>query len=237
MSSLADASFDGLGRVERTTRRELILAKLRTALASGQFPQGTHMVETTLSEALGVSRGTLREALRHLQQEGLLVADSRGRLTVRVLSRHEVAGVFAVRGALEALAVEAVCALPDRGPAITELRGRLERLRQATSFADRVTCDLELHEALCRASGNESLVRAWLGVGGHARAAIVAAGEATALHNMAAERHEPLVAAIERGEVPHALETLRRHLDEAVTAVLSRMPEESESDEELAPLA
>ena len=53
----------------------------------------THLVETELSEALQISRGTLREALRQLQQEGLISAGARGRLSVRrIESRRSAPG-------------------------------------------------------------------------------------------------------------------------------------------------
>ena len=98
----------------RTNLREQALASLRTAITSGQLPPRTQMVETELSEQLGISRGTLREAMRQLQQEGLLVAGGRGRLYVRRLGPKEILDVFAVRAALEALAAGILAGRDDR---------------------------------------------------------------------------------------------------------------------------
>ena len=95
------ASLTGL---TKTNLREQALASLRTAITSGQIPPETQMVETELSDRLGISRGTLREAMRQLQQEGLLVAGSRGRLFVRRLGPKEISDIFAVRASLEGLA-------------------------------------------------------------------------------------------------------------------------------------
>ena len=89
--------LSSLGSISTQTRRELILDRLRAAISAGELSPGTHLAEIELSEALGVSRGTLREALRHLQQEGLLTSDSRGRLSVRVVSEKEVEEIFDVR--------------------------------------------------------------------------------------------------------------------------------------------
>ena len=71
-----------LSGLARTSLREQALHSLRNALTSGDIAQGTHLVETELSEALNISRGTLREALRQLQQEGLVEAGERGRAIV-----------------------------------------------------------------------------------------------------------------------------------------------------------
>ncbi len=212
--------LSSLGPVERTTRREQILVKLRDAVSTGVLAPGTHLAEIELSESLGVSRGTLREALRHLQQEGLLVSDSRGRLSVRVLDARGVREVFAVRGALEALACEDLCALPDRTAVVTELRARLEAMAEpGLPLAELVTRDLEFHEALCRASGNETLLQSWLHVSGQARAAITAAGADLARVNMAVERHVPLVEIVERGDADAGRRFLRTHMEEAADHV------------------
>ncbi|WP_432511564.1 GntR family transcriptional regulator [Kineococcus sp. SYSU DK001] len=216
--------LSSLGAVERTTRREQILVKLRDAVSTGVLAPGTHLAEIELSESLGVSRGTLREALRHLQQEGLLVPDARGRLSVRVLDAREVREVFAVRAALEALACEELCRLEDRSAVVAELRARLDRMAEpGLPLAELVTRDLEFHEALCRACGNETLLQSWLHVSGQARAAITAAGADMALDNMAVDRHAPLVDIIERGEAEAGRAFLRTHMVQAADHVAASL--------------
>jgi len=216
--------LSSLGPVERTTRREQILVKLRDAVSTGVLAPGTHLAEIELSESLGVSRGTLREALRHLQQEGLLVSDSRGRLSVRVLDAQGVREVFAVRNALEALAFEEVCALQDRAPVVAELRLRLERMAETgVDFAESITRDLEFHESLCRASGNETLLQSWLHVSGQARAAITAAGADPARDNMAVARHQPFIDIVERGDAEAGRAFLRQHMLEAADHVAASL--------------
>src|SRR6478672_945292 len=85
-----------LGGLAKTSLREQALDQLRNAVTSGEIAPGTRLLETELSGALGISRGTLREALRQLQQEGLVEAGERGRLTVRTLSDAEILDMFAV---------------------------------------------------------------------------------------------------------------------------------------------
>ncbi len=101
-------------RLEKTSLREQALTALRKAITSGQLAPGTHLVETELSDALQISRGTLREAMRQLQQEGLISAGARGRLSVRHLDSKEIRDIFNVRAALESLAARELAARPGR---------------------------------------------------------------------------------------------------------------------------
>jgi DNA-binding GntR family transcriptional regulator len=223
--SASGGPLSALGAVDRTTRREQILVKLRDAVSTGVLAPGTHLAEIELSESLGVSRGTLREALRHLQQEGLLVPDVRGRLSVRVLTEREVREVFAVRSALEALACEEVCAREDRTEVVRTLRRQLELMAAEVSLPGRVTRDLEFHAALCRASGNETLLQSWMQVSGLARAAITAAGVDAALANMAVQRHAPVVDLIEQGDADGVRHFLRAHMAEAAEQIVTHLSE------------
>ena len=70
----AGTEWGELGGLAKTSLREQALDQLRNAVTSGEIEPGTHLVETELSAALSISRGTLREALRQLQQEGLVEA-------------------------------------------------------------------------------------------------------------------------------------------------------------------
>src|SRR6478736_906598 len=107
-------STPGLVGLTKINLREQALASLRTAITSGQLPPQTPMVETELSERLQISRGTLREAMRQLQQEGLVVSGARGRLHVRHLDTTEINDIFSVRGALEGLAAAEIARHPER---------------------------------------------------------------------------------------------------------------------------
>ena len=76
----------GLGELDRTSLRERAMDRMRQAVTTREIAPGTRLVETELSAALGISRGTLREALRQLEHEGLIETDDRNRLAVRTLA-------------------------------------------------------------------------------------------------------------------------------------------------------
>ena len=76
-----------LTSLDRSTLRERSLEALHSAITSGEYRPGSHLGEEELAGRLGVSRGTVREALRHLQQEGLVTAGARGMLRDRKSTR------------------------------------------------------------------------------------------------------------------------------------------------------
>jgi DNA-binding GntR family transcriptional regulator len=208
-------SIEPLPSLDRSTLRERALEALRAAILSGQYRPGDHLGEVELAGSLGVSRGTVREALRHLQQEGLVTAGNRAMLRVSSLSPAEVRELFQVRAALEGLAVRQIIGSSRREPAVGALRTALEQLTdEGEDFPARVEADLAFHLQLCRLGGNSMLVEAWQHLEGRMRIAILS-GAARQAPMMAHDRHAPIVDAIERGDVPAARRVVEDHMASA----------------------
>lgn len=212
----------GFLRLEKTSLREQALSALRKAITTGQIRPGTHLVETELSDALQISRGTLREAMRQLQQEGLISAGARGRLSVRHLDTKEIRDIFGVRAALEALAASELASRPDRADVVAELRGAVEDMERwaASNLEDRIEADLRFHRTLCRLSGNETLMHSWSSLEGSIRMSIMYAGVERALKNMDAKRHLEIVDAIESGDGIAAADAVRAHMAGAASVLV-----------------
>lgn len=208
-----------LASLDRTTLRERALHALRTAITSGQYRPGDHLGEVELASRLGISRGTVREALRHLQQEGLVTAGDRGRLRVNTLSPDEVRGLYQVRAALEGLAAVTIIRSPEHLSAVASLREAAARLSGgASGFAERVEADLGFHLRLCELADNAMLVESWRHLEGRIRVAIMS-HDATQLPGiMSEDRHSSIVDAIEAGDVAQARAVVEEHM--AVAAEL-----------------
>ncbi len=208
--------------LERDTLRQRCLAALRSAITAGQFRPGEHLAEIGLSASFGISRATVREALRHLQQEGLVVAGPRGMLRVRQLDEAEIREIYGVRAALEALAAETLASVVTRAPAVAALAAAVDRLgRLEGDIEAQVEADLAFHQALCEQAGNRTLLATWRSIEGPIRVAIMHAGPSRALHNMAAARHRPIVDAIGSGDAALARRVLFEHMREAAERLLS----------------
>jgi DNA-binding GntR family transcriptional regulator len=120
-----------LMRVERNTKtlREMATEKLRDAILSLHLRPGHRLVERTLCDQLGVSRSVVREVLRHLEAEGLVVHEGRGPSVARPTA-DQARQIYEIRGHLEALAARA-CAEAGRPDIAHALNTALNAIRNA----------------------------------------------------------------------------------------------------------
>jgi DNA-binding GntR family transcriptional regulator len=205
-----------LASLDRSTLRERALEALRTAITSGQYRPGDHLGEEELAGRLGVSRGTVREALRHLQQEGLVTAGARGMLRVHSLPPDEIRDLFQVRGALEGLAVTLLIASPRKDEAVLRLRKALYDLEDPDhDFSAHIDADLGFHLLLCQLTENSVLVDAWRHLEGRVRITIFSDNERH-LNILSGSHHAPIVDAIEEGDADQAMKILQDHMMLAV---------------------
>jgi DNA-binding GntR family transcriptional regulator len=137
---------------------ETTYEKLREGIVSGEYPPGTHLVETALAENLGVSRTPIREALSRLQQDGLVERGSRG-LQVRQRSSAEILEIFEVRIVLEGTAAKLAS---ERHTEVDRIRiqGHLAKLEANQGSAPSVLAGInrEFHRSIWYASHNRALI-------------------------------------------------------------------------------
>ena len=172
---------------------------------------------TATAALLGLEKKSLRE------QEGLVSAGARGRLSVRHLDAKEIRDIYSVRAALESLAARTLCELPDRQHVIGSLRAAIQAMEAAThgSLEERVESDLEFHRTMCRLTGNETLLHSWESLEGSIRMSIMFAGLEKGVRNMSVDRHNDIVAAIETGDATLARNTIREHMDSAAAVLVA----------------
>lgn len=115
--------------------RSQVVETLRTAITSGRFAPGQRLVEKDLCDLLGVSRPSVREALRELESEGLIhTIPNRGPLVSRLTSR-DAASIYEVRGILEALAAK-LCAERATPEQVAHLAATVDALEAASRTGD-----------------------------------------------------------------------------------------------------
>lgn len=112
------------------TLREIALERMRRAIVSGLFEPGDRLVERTLCDQLGVSRSVIREVIRHLEAEGLVVMAKQGPV-VAGIDWGDARQIYEIRAALESTAVADCARLADAGVKA--------RLRRALDELDRTS--------------------------------------------------------------------------------------------------
>ena len=143
-------------RQETAPLRRKIAASLRAAIESGGLPPGARLVEKDLCQQLSVSRTSLREAIRELESEGLLITGPGGGVAVAGMTEAEARNIYRVRGALEALAAEQFAERADDAM-IQELKDASARLADAYDsgvIAEMLAAKRHFYETLCRGAGN-----------------------------------------------------------------------------------
>lgn len=212
-----------LRSLPRESLRDRAVIEIRNAITTGALHPGQNLVETQLSEQLGISRGTLREAMRQLYQEGLLVQDSRNRTYVPELSPELISETFQVRNGLEIVAAIDISRSPDRDQIIASLEERLTELADSArgSLTDAVDADMALHRELCAATGNSVLLNHWESLAAIIRMSILHAGQDRARAIMAADRHRPLLDVIADGSVQEIFDVFDEHMSSALQAILA----------------
>jgi DNA-binding GntR family transcriptional regulator len=200
------------------TLREQVLEQLRTAILEGTFAPGEKLAEVELAAEFGVSRGTVREALRTLHNSGLLEGSERSSLHVRRLSPRQVTELYDVRAALEGQAVAAVLQAGDWTAKIDELETLLPETGPGMTYAERFELDLGFHEALCRLSGNETLLRMWTSIKDLMRISVLTQPEEVSGSLMAKSHHQPIIDAMRTGDPDRARAVLSAHMATAASA-------------------
>lgn len=211
-----------LSSVTRTTLREQVLERLREGILSGAFPPGERLGEVDLADQLGVSRGTVREALRTLQQTGLVEGKERNSLHVRRLTAREIAELFEVRAALEGQALVSILEADDPGSLIEELQSLLPTDDARLTLAERFKQDLAFHEGICRLAGNMILLRMWTSAKDLMWITALDEPDEQTAALMTRDNHEPIVAALRAGNPDEARRLIEQHMRHAADVWAAR---------------
>jgi DNA-binding GntR family transcriptional regulator len=184
-------------------------------ILGGEIGLGGRMVEVQLAESLHVGRATVREALRRLEGEGLLVADDSGGMRLIRLDQPQLVATLHVRAALEALSASLAAGRVKEGRTTpTELR-ELDVLAQATRLEAReaaVLADRHFHRAIAALGANQPCRDALNHVWDRLVLATVHAVAGSEQLAVVDREHRELLGAIAAGDEDEASALARRHV-------------------------
>ena len=141
--------------------RDVVFNTLRQAILRGELQPRERLMEIQLAQRLGVSRTPVREAIRKLELEGLVLMIPRRGAEVAEITRQDLEDVLEVRAALEELAVKDACEhITDEQ--LQELKKAANEFKRSLEGTDLVACaeaDIHFHEIIYAATNNKRLVQ------------------------------------------------------------------------------
>lgn len=198
---------------------------LRSMILGGELAPGERLVEAKLTEQLGVSRPPVREALKDLQHEGLVVQHARRGMVVRELTRHDVYELVTLRDDLEALALRLTLPVADPGD-LDGVREALEALEQHGGEGPGRSALVELgfgfHLAVVALARHRRLLETYRSLQLQMQLCmslnVSSRSEESAAGNAA--RHRVLLDVLEAGDLDAALEAFAAHGHRSFLAVV-----------------
>lgn len=158
---MPDTPTIGATKMINNTLGERVHQIIRRDIISGKYPPGTRLFFETIAKETGVSMTPVKEAFMLLEKEGLVFTVARKGTFVRELSARDLDEYYQIRLALEALAVDLICARglsEDDEAGLKQICDSLERHIKNQDAAECVMDDVRFHNQLVRASGNAQLL-------------------------------------------------------------------------------
>lgn len=214
--------------------RDVVFNTLRQAILKGELKPGERLMEIALAERLGVSRTPIREAMRKLELEGLVVMIPRRGAQVANITEKDLNDVLEVRIALENMAIEKACKrmteeeLDKLWRAAREFEhtmaeGNLVRLAEA---------DVAFHEIIYQASDNCRLIQVLNNLREQIYRYRVEYLKEEETRNVLVKEHEELYNAVKARDVERAQEISFEHIENQRKAIIETIKVENAAKQE-----
>ena len=201
--------------------RDVVFNTLRKAILRGELKPGERLMEIQLANKLGVSRTPIREAIRKLELEGLVLMIPRKGAEVAQITEKKMQDVLEVRKALEELSVQLACEriTPEQ---VEEMKMAAEDFRKVLKSGD-VTkiaeADVKFHDIIFAATNNQRLITLLNNLREQMYRFRVEYLKQKECYPQLLEEHDKLIALISGGNVEEACEIMGRHIDNQASTV------------------
>lgn len=199
------------------TLSDYVADQLRQAILAGQFAPNQRLVEQDIAESMRTSRGPVRDAIKILENEGLIVRESHRGAFVAQLHPEDFLEIYTLREALETLAIRYAIenATDQQVEEMAELVRSMESMsRQDYSQADATDLDMEFHHTLCKISGHKRVLFVWESMSGQIRLVLLKHRLANPddLRVRSVSWHLKIVEALRERDTEKAIKELRTHM-------------------------
>jgi DNA-binding GntR family transcriptional regulator len=201
-------------QIRAVSLREQVAEQIRTAIIEGRLKPNDHIVETAITEQLGVSRTPVREALILLEHEALIVSIPHRGSFVRAFNVEDVSALFSMRTTLENFAAELIIDKLNTShyEALEKLIERQKFYIEQGDFKQVRSTDMAFHQSLISASEHPLLIRNWQEIVAQIAAVLYlrAEGNADVDEHQAISDHQHIVAAYIERDLEKVKEENRR---------------------------
>ncbi len=208
--------------------RDVVFNTLRQAIITGEFAPGERLMEIALANRLGVSRTPVREAIRKLELEGLVVMIPRKGAEVAKITEKDLRDVLEVRSSLEELAAE--LATERMNDEVKEnLERALKEFEEAIESDDNAAIadsDVDFHDVIFEATGNARLIQIINNLREQMYRYRLEYVKDTEYHTVLLNEHRELAKAMFAGKKEEARKIMKRHIDNQEMTVIRNIKEE-----------
>ena len=145
--------------LQRSSLTSVVQQEIERAILQGEYAPGSKLIEATLAQALGVSRGPVREAFRMLEEAGLVRNEKNRGVFVRDIPIDEAVEIFDLRAAMDELVGRklATTITPAQLKEIKALVDAMEKAVKAQDARSYHLLNLKFHDRLVEMAGNSKL--------------------------------------------------------------------------------
>lgn len=194
--------------------RDVVFNTLRHAILKGELEPGERLMEIALAQKLGVSRTPIREAIRKLELEGLVVMVPRKGAEVADITEKDLRDVLEVRTALEELSIELAMQhmSPEDYEALKASNQQFGRLAQGDDLIKIAEADVAFHEIIYIATDNRRLIQMINNLGEQMYRYRLEYIKDKSSHECLIKEHEQIIQAMEAGDLAAAKNAIRLHV-------------------------
>ncbi|WP_010167961.1 GntR family transcriptional regulator [Candidatus Epulonipiscium viviparus] len=214
-------------KLEYQPLRDIVFQTIRNQILWGELLPGQRLMEIQLGEKLGVSRTPIREAIRRLELEGLIVMVPRKGAYVAPFTRKDIQDVLEVRAALESLAAGLAAQRTDTRDFL-----KLQLVITEYEFAaaehnidEMIQKDVEFHEIIFSATKNDRLIQMSQNIREQVLRYRIAYLKYEGEGTIVLSEHRKILEAIQSHDVPLASDLAMQHINTQCDAILKYLSE------------
>lgn len=208
--------------------RDVVFNTLRRAILKGELKPGERLMEIALADKLGVSRTPIREAIRKLELEGLVVMAPRKGAKVASITERDLNDVLEVRKGMEVLAISLACKriTGEELEKLEIIEQSFQKLIESGNLTELAEMDVKFHDTIYQATNNQRLVQLLNNLREQMYRYRMEYLKDIAVRRTLAEEHKAICRALRERDEQQAEEYVSIHIDNQQKAIIRSLNQE-----------